>query len=149
MILLLLETNHRYQWINETNFFKTKQNFLIGGKLLFNVILVSAIQQNESVIIIYTLLLKSPYCPPISPLQVITEPSWAPCVIQQLPTNSFIHDSVQMSMLLSHFVPLLSFTSCVHKSALYSVHQYHFSRFHIYFLIYNTCFSLSDLFHSV
>ena len=105
MILLLLETNHRYQWINETNFFKTKQNFLIGGKLLFNVILVSAIQQNESVIIIYTLLLKSPYCPPISPLQVITEPSWAPCVIQQLPTNSFIHDSVQMSMLLSHFVP--------------------------------------------
>ena len=29
------------------------------------------------------------------------------------------------------------------------VHQYHFSRFHIYALIYDICFSLSDLLHSV
>ena len=29
------------------------------------------------------------------------------------------------------------------------VHLYHFSRFHIYMLIYDTCFSLSDLLHSV
>ena len=29
------------------------------------------------------------------------------------------------------------------------VHLYHFSRFHVYALIYDTCFSLSDLFHSV
>ena len=29
------------------------------------------------------------------------------------------------------------------------VHLYHFSRFHIYALIYNICFSLSDLLHSV
>ena len=29
------------------------------------------------------------------------------------------------------------------------VHLYHFSRFHIYALIYDTCFSLSDLLHSV
>ena len=29
------------------------------------------------------------------------------------------------------------------------VHLYHFSRFHIYVLIYDICFSLSDLLHSV
>ena len=29
------------------------------------------------------------------------------------------------------------------------VHLYHFSRFHIYVLIYDVCFSLSDLLHSV
>ena len=29
------------------------------------------------------------------------------------------------------------------------VHLYHFSRFHIYALIYNICFALSDLLHSV
>ena len=29
------------------------------------------------------------------------------------------------------------------------VHLYHFSRFHIYALIYDTCFSLSDFLHSV
>ena len=29
------------------------------------------------------------------------------------------------------------------------VHLYHFSRFHIYALIYHICFSLSDLLHSV
>ena len=29
------------------------------------------------------------------------------------------------------------------------VHLYHFSRFHIYALIHNICFSLSDLLHSV
>ena len=30
-----------------------------------------------------------------------------------------------------------------------TVHLYHFSRFHIYALIYDICFSLSDLLHSV
>ena len=43
--------------------------------------------------------------------------------------------------LFSAFVSL--FLSCK------LVHLYHFSRFHIYALIYNVCFSLSDLLHSV
>ena len=30
-----------------------------------------------------------------------------------------------------------------------AVHLYHFSRFHLYALIYNICFSLSDILHSV
>ena len=54
-------------------------------------------------------------------------------------------------------LPTLSFLHGVHKSVLYvclflsykQVHQYHFSKFHIYVLIYDICFSLSDLLHSV
>ena len=58
--------------------------------------------------------------------------------------------------------PTLSFPCCVPKSSLYvcistpdlqiricKVHEYHFSRFYIYALIYNICFSLSDLLHYV
>ena len=54
--------------------------------------------------------------------------------------------------------PTLSFTSLIHKSILQSVplfllcrwvHQCHFSRFHLYVLIYDICFSLFDLLHSV
>ena len=37
-------------------------------------------------------------------------------------------------------LPSLIFPHCVHKSILYHVYQYLFSRFHIYALIYNTCF---------
>ena len=38
---------------------------------------------------------------------------------------------------------------CVSISALQTVYLYHFSRFHIYALIYSICFSPSDLLHSV
>ena len=54
-------------------------------------------------------------------------------------------------------LPTLSFPSWVHKSALSvsvllpckQIHQYHFSRFHIYVLIHDICLSLFDLVHSV
>ena len=38
---------------------------------------------------------------------------------------------------------------CVSVAALQYIHQYHFSRFHIYVFMYSICFSLSDLLHSV
>ena len=77
---------------------------------------------------------------------------------------NFIHISVYMSIPITqfitpppppprHFTPLVSirlfsisvsqFLPCT------PVHLYHFSRFHIYALIYGICFSLSDLLHSV
>ena len=43
----------------------------------------------------------------------------------------------------------LTFPHSVHKSILYYINQYHFSKSHIYILTHNTCFSLSDLLHSV
>ena len=52
-----------------------------------------------------------------------------------------------------HFPPLASislFSTCVSQFlSCKSVHLYHFPRFHIYALIYDICFSLSDLLHSV
>jgi len=72
--------------------------------------------------------------------------------------SSSSSNSVYILMLLSSFVPLSPsptisispFSTSVspflpHKY----VHQYHFSRFHIYVLIYDICFSLPDLVHSV
>ena len=69
----------------------------------------------------------------------------------------FTHDSLYMSMLLSQFVPpspshTTVTTSLVSTSPFPSyrwVPQYHFSRFHMYVLIANICFSLSDLFYFV
>ena len=68
------------------------------------------------------------------------------------------HDGVYVSVPLSQFVPpspspavstsLLS-TSVSSFLPCSWVHQYHFSRVHIYALIYNICFSLFDLLHSV
>ena len=73
----------------------------------------------------------------------------------------FTHISVYMTIPISQFIP--SPTPCV--PPLVSVYLfspsvslflpckrvllYHFSRFHIYALIYDICFSLSDLLHSV
>ena len=76
---------------------------------------------------------------------------------------SFIHISVYISIPIFQFItppppspcfpPLVSIRLFSTSLSLFlpckPVHLYHFSRFHIYALIYNICFSLSDLLHSV
>ena len=53
----------------------------------------------------------------------------------------------------SHFPPLVSIHLFSTSLSLFlpcePIHLYHFSRFHIYALIYDICFSPSDLLHSV
>ena len=74
----------------------------------------------------------------------------------------FIHISVHMSIPISQFIPppppsqflpLVSLHLFSTSVSLFlpckPVHLYHFSRFHICALIYDICFSLSDLLHSV
>ena len=75
----------------------------------------------------------------------------------------FIHISVYMSIPISQFIPpppsprhyppLVSIRLFSTSVSLFlpckPVHLYHFFRFHIYALIYDICFSLSDLLHSV
>ena len=73
----------------------------------------------------------------------------------------FIHISVYMSIPVSqfippaphHFPPLVSIHLFSTSVSLFLpcklVHLYHISRFHIYALMYNIFFSLSDLVHSV
>ena len=78
----------------------------------------------------------------------------------------FMRISVYMSIPISQFIlppllnpptprfpPLVSICLSSTSVSLFlpckPVHLYHFSRFHIYVLIYDICFSLSDLLHSV
>ena len=75
----------------------------------------------------------------------------------------FIHVSVYMSIPISQFIPpppppTPAFPPwCPYICSLHlrlflpckPVHLYHFSRLHIYALIYDSCFSLSDLLHSI
>ena len=78
-----------------------------------------------------------------------------PVLYSNFPLASyFTHGNVYVSMVLSQFIPSSrSFPPLCPKSVLYfasvflpckQVHQYHFSRFHMYALIYDICFSLSD-----
>ena len=76
---------------------------------------------------------------------------------KKLSNQAAATSSVYMSILLSEYIHPPSSTvsiSLFSKSALLFlpckyIHQYHFSRCHIYALIYDICFSLSDLTHSV
>ena len=75
----------------------------------------------------------------------------------------FIHISVYMLIPISQFItpppPTATFPRLVSIRLFFTslslflpcklVHLYYFSRFHIYVSIYNICFSLSDLLHSV
>ena len=76
----------------------------------------------------------------------------------------FIHISGYMSIPISQFItppppsprcfpPLVSIRLFSTSVSLFlpckPIHLYHFSSFHIYALIYDICFSLSDLLHSV
>ena len=88
---------------------RKKRFFLIGGKLLCNVVLDSAIQQqHESGIIIH---MSPPSCAsfpsPIPPLWIITEhEAGRPVLYSNFPAlYHFTHDSVCMPLLLSQFGP--------------------------------------------
>ena len=101
----------------------------------------------------------------LPPLQVITEhQAQLPVLCSNFPlASSLTHNSIYMSTLLSQFIPpspcLTVSMSLFSISASPSfpckqVHQYHFSRFHIYALICDIFFSYSDskslsLIHSI
>ena len=89
---------------------------------------------------------------PPAPLGFHRTPGWAPCVRQQIPTGCPFQGYVVRYMfqcyLLNSSHPLLP-TLCLQVCSLMSaspllvcryVHQYHFSSFHIYVLIYDICF---------
>ena len=76
----------------------------------------------------------------------------------------FIHITVYLSIPVSQFIPQPSppdtffpplVSICLFSTSVFlflpckPIHLYHFSKFHIYALIYDICFSLCDLLHSV
>ena len=120
---------------------------------------LTCINMNQSQVYICFFPIKAP-SQPIPPLYVVTEHQVEfPMVISNFPLAiCFTNGNVYISLLLSQFIPpspapamSISLFS-MSESLLYhfkQVHQYHFSRFYLYALIYDTCFSLSDLFHCI
>ena len=117
--------------------------------------LISTVQWSESAICIH-----------ISPLFWIPSHlghhralSRVPCAIQQVLisylfyTYQCIYVSPNLPIHLTPpFPPWCPYVCSLHLCLFLpckQVHLYHFSRFHIYVLIYSICFSLSDLLHSV
>ena len=99
-------------------------NFLIRGKLLYRVMLVSAIQQCELVLIVYVYPLPpeppSPSQP--SPLGHHRVSGWSPCLVQQLPTKHLLYTGQCMLVSATYSIcATLSFPSCVRKSVLYII----------------------------
>ena len=96
-------------------------NFVIGGYLLYNAALVSAIHLRGSAICIRASppFWASPHVPHPTRLGCHRAQSWAPCVTQQLPASRlFPHDSAHVSATLS-ICPHFSFPHCARKSIMY------------------------------
>ena len=133
--------------------------FLVGGILLYSVVLVSATQLHKSGTVVHmSLPLEPPFLLP--PSQVIAEPRLGSlCFIATSHGYPFypwwcIYKYADAAFSIP---PILSPTG---STSLFStsvssflpckqVHQYYYSRIHRYVFIHNVCFSLSDLLHSV
>ena len=96
--------------------------------------------------------------PPIPLLSAITERCAALLVLHSIPQAHWLTQSPVCMSVLPSIRPTSSFPQCGHRFFLYicisipalkSVHLYHCSRCYIYALIYDICFSLSDLLHSL
>ena len=100
--------------------------FLIGGKLLYNIVMGSAMWQCKSTVIIhisyiYIIYITSLLSLPPHPLPHLSR-SQSACNFS--PAISVIHGSVYMSMLLSPFVPL--FPSLTVSVSLFSIFAFPF-----------------------
>ena len=139
--------------LNNQSFF-----FLIGVQLLYNVVLVSAVLRSESAICIHI----SPFFFGFpSHLGHHRALSRVLCAIQQVLIRYLFYTQYQQCICVNPHLPipptpvspLVSIYLFSMSVSLFLLckqnHLYHFSRFHIYVLIYDICFSLSDLLHSV
>ena len=123
--------------------------------IAYNVVLVSAIPQHESVIIMYIYLL--PFESPSHP-SGSSQSAGRGSLCYTAASHLFTCGGVCMSMPFAQFVPPVPCSAV--STSLWStsvspvlpctqVHHYHFCRFHIYEFIQDIYFSLSDLLHCV
>ena len=137
--------------------------FFIGSKLLYYVLLVSTMQQCGSALSTHRSLppwaSRQPTAPPPSRLGCHRARGWTPWSMKQLSLSHLFYtrQSLYFRATLS-ICSTLSLPQCAHKCVFTSaflflplkeVHQSYCSRFHAYVLIYNICFSLPDLPHSM
>ena len=120
--------------------------------MLYNVVLVSAVQQSESVI--YPLSFGFPshlgHHRALSRVPVLYSRFSLVMYLMHSINNVYIYMSIQISQFapvpFPHLVPTHLFSTPMSLLLLCrQVHLYHFSKFHIYTLIYGICFSLSDI----
>ena len=130
--------------------------------MLYDVVLVSAIQQHESAMGVHVFPILNPL-PPASPSHPsgssqCTSPKHPVSYIEPGLAICFLHDSIHISMPFSQIIPLspsptesksLFFISVSLLLPCISDHHYRLSKFHIYALIYCIGVSLSDLFHCI
>ena len=128
---------------------------LIGVQLLYNVVLVSAVQQSESAIHIHispSFWISFPFRSPQTTEQSSLYYTFCSHQLPILYTVVYICQSQSPNSSHPRFLPLVSvrlFSTCVSLFLLCKyVHLHHSSRFHICVLMYDICFSLSDLLHS-
>ena len=135
--------------------------FFFDWRVIYNVMLVSAVHQCESALCIHTSLLSWAFIPAPHPthLRYHIALGWAPCIMQHSysPKLSVLHVviyvcpgyslnlSLHPTLSFPHYVPKSVVYACVSLPALQIGYQYHFSRFYIHVLIYNISFSLPDL----
>ena len=137
----------------------------IGLQLLYNVVLVSAVQKSESAVSIHLSLFFG-FPPHLGHHRALSRVHWA---IQQVLISYLfytwqyiyiyiyiciydnpilqVHATTSFPSLVS--IPSLFCTSVALQLFYKQVHLYCHSRFHIYVLIYDIYFSLSDFLHSV
>ena len=134
----------------------TEQLTLSLSQLLYSVVLLPTVQQSESALHTHasclfgvSFLLRSPQSTKQSSLCFIVtfhQLSILYIIVYICPSSLSVHPTSPLTLLVS--IHLFS-TSTSLVLLCKQVHLCHFSRFHIYALIYDICFSLSDILHSV
>ena len=111
--------------------------------------LVSAVQQSESALCVYI----SPLFGFPSHLGHHRALSWVPCAVNSLFSSVFYFVHSSMWIPISQFIPALPpqlSSLCLRLYFCFANRFiYHFSRFHLYVLVYDIGIFLSDLLHSV
>ena len=131
--------------------------------MLYYVLLVSTMQQCGSALSTNIspppCASRAPHCPPPLPSRLSQSTTLNSLSYETtFPQSSILHVAKAVFRATLSICSTLSFPQCAHKFVstsaflflpLKEVHQGYFSRFHAYVLIYNICFSLPDLPHSV
>ena len=158
---MVLVAKFVFMFISFHTLFLNSYLFLVDWWLLYNIGLIchTSTWINQTCTYVPSLLNLPPPTPIPTSLGYYRVPVWVPWAIQQIPIGClFTNVGAYASMLLFPFISLSPFCPQPLSVSLFSMSaspllvceqicQYHPSRFHIYALIYNIWFSLSDLLH--